>query len=147
MQSPDLELARDMGGFFHDPEGFVLYAFPWGQGDLAEYDGPDEWQRELLHDLGQGCLTAQEAIRLATVSGHGIGKSALVAWIILWAMSTRPHLAGVVTANTASQLEDKTWRELSIWYKRAINQHWFKWTATKFYQVDHPETWFVSAEP
>lgn len=146
-KDPELELARDLGGFFHDPEGFVLYAFPWGNGDLAEYDGPDEWQRELLRDLGQGCLSAQEAIRLATVSGHGIGKSALVAWLILWAMSTRPHLAGVVTANTASQLEDKTWRELSIWHKRAVNRHWFKWTATKFYQLEHPETWFVSAEP
>ncbi len=141
------ELARDLGAFYADPAGFVLYAFAWGQGELAEHHGPDEWQRELLYDLGDNCLTAEEAIRLATVSGHGIGKSAFVAWVILWAMSTRPHLAGVVTANTASQLEDKTWRELSIWHKRAVNKHWFKWTATKFYQVDHPETWFVSAEP
>lgn len=147
MQSPDLELARDMGGFFYDPLGFVLYAFPWSSGDLAEHAGPDDWQRALLAELGKGCLTAQEALRLATVSGHGIGKSALVAWLVLWAMSTRPHLAGVVTANTASQLSDKTWRELAIWHKRAINQHWFRWTATKFYQVDHPETWFVSAVP
>ena len=141
------ELARDLGAFYADPLGFVLYAFAWGQGELAEHHGPDDWQRELLYDLGDNCITAEEAIRLATVSGHGIGKSALVAWVILWAMSTRPHLAGVVTANTASQLEDKTWRELSIWHKRAINKHWFKWTATKFYQIDHPETWFVSAEP
>jgi hypothetical protein len=62
-------------------------------------------------------------------------------------MSTRPHLAGVVTANTATQLETKTWRELSVWHKRALNNFWFTWTATKFYQVDHPETWSISAIP
>ena len=49
------ELARDLGAFCADPLGFVLYAFAWGQGELAEHHGPDEWQRELLHDLGQGC--------------------------------------------------------------------------------------------
>jgi hypothetical protein len=62
-------------------------------------------------------------------------------------MSTRPHLSGVVTANTTSQLNTKTWRELALWHKRAINKHWFKWTATKFFHVDHPETWFVAAIP
>lgn len=145
--NPEQMLADEIGSFFHNPLGFVRFVFPWGKGDLIGHDGPDAWQADVLRDIGSGTLTASEAIRVATVSGHGIGKSALVAWIILWAMSTRPHLAGVVTANTGAQLSDKTWRELSLWHKRAINRHWFKWTATKFYQVDHPETWFVSAIP
>jgi hypothetical protein len=46
-----------------------------------------------------------------------------------------------------SQLSTKTWRELALWYKRAINRHWFKWSATKFWHVKDPETWFISAEP
>ena len=62
-------------------------------------------------------------------------------------MSTRPHLSGVVTANTMSQLSTKTWRELALWYKRLINRHWFKWSATKFWHVEHPETWAVHATP
>ena len=149
MQANSFEqsIANDIGGMHDDPLGFVLYAFDWGQGDLEGCDGPDEWQRSLLKDLGQGVVSASEAIRFATASGHGIGKSAVVAWVILWAMSTRPHLAGVITANTGAQLNDKTWRELSVWHKRSINAHWFRWTATKFYQVDNPETWFVSAIP
>ena len=145
--SVDRQIAETMAGYLNDPLGFVLCAFTWGSGELAEYDGPDAWQADLLRELGKGSVSPSEALRLATVSGHGIGKSALVAWIILWAMSTRPHLAGVVTANTGTQLSDKTWRELSVWHKRAVNRHWFKWTATKFYQVDNPETWFVSAIP
>lgn len=141
------DMAQDIGGFFADPLGFVLYAFRWGEEDLIGEDGPDEWQRDQLNKLGNGTLSTEEALRLAVASGHGIGKTALVAWIILWAMSTRPHLAGVVTANTGKQLNDKTWRELSLWHKRSINRHWFKWTATKFYQADNPDTWFVSAVP
>lgn len=138
----ELELARRIGEFRHDPLAFVLFAFPWGEGE-----GPDTWQEELLRAIGEGSLNVSEALQAAVSSGHGIGKTAFVAWVILWAMSTRPHLAGVVTANTSKQLEDKTWRELAVWHKKSINGHWFKWTATKFYQVDNPETWFMSAVP
>lgn len=133
-----------------DPLRYVAEAFDWGNGELVEHPGPDVWQADTLRDLGEalqaGAPTA-DAIRMAVASGHGVGKSALVAWLILWAMTTRPHLNGVVTANTGTQLETKTWRELAIWHKRAINAHWFRWSATKFSQVDHPETWFVAAIP
>ena len=42
---------EDAQKFFHDPFGYVLYAFQWGEGDLAEFDGPNEWQRDQLEDL------------------------------------------------------------------------------------------------
>ena len=144
----ELELANDIAEFYDDPVGYIYYAFAWGEGELAEFDGPDTWQLEQLERIGQRFRDDPEAtIREATASGHGIGKSALTAWIILWAMSTRPHLNGVITANTTTQLSTKTWRELALWHKRAINTHWFKWTATKFFHVDHPETWFCAAIP
>lgn len=132
---------------YDDPLRYVLIAFDWGHGDLSAQDGPDDWQRVVLEEVGAKTKNPSEAIREAVSSGHGVGKSALVAWIILWAMSTRPHLAGVVTANTANQLETKTWRELALWHKRAINHDWFQWTATKFYQKGNQDTWFVSAVP
>ncbi len=151
MNLTEKDLARDIGQFFDDPLGFVLYAFPWGSGELKEETGPDTWQIELLESVGRKVRDCEEgdegAILNAVASGHGIGKSALVAWIILWAMSTRPHLNGVVTASTKTQLETKTWRELAIWHKRSINKHWFEWTATKIYQKDHPETWFCACIP
>lgn len=99
---------------------------------------------ERLADMDGMCITvgAKDGLYLANnfIVTH---NSAEVAWIILWAMSTRPHLNGVVTANTFPQLSTKTWRELAVWHKRALNQFWFKWTATKFFHVDHPETWAV----
>ena len=144
----EIALAEDIAEFYDDPYGYVCYAFDWGIGDLEEFDGPDEWQKAQLNRIGQKFKEDPETtIREAIASGHGIGKSCEVGWIIMWAMSTRPHLNGVITANTTTQLSTKTWRELALWHKRAINNHWFKWTATKFFHVDHPETWFCAAVP
>lgn len=153
MRQSDYEtaLTHKIGEFFHDPLGYVLFAFPWGDAgtELADFpDGPDKWQREQLEGIAEKFAADPLAtIQDAVSSGHGIGKSAEVAWLILWAMSTRPHLAGWVTANTQTQLKTKTWRELSIWHKRSINHHWFKWTATRFFHVDHAETWGMDAIP
>jgi hypothetical protein len=141
-------LTDDIAEFYDDPVGYVMYAFPWGTGELKDHDGPDAWQRGQLEAMAEDLKRDPDAtIRDATASGHGIGKTAEVAFLILWAMSTRPQLTGVVTANTMTQLNTKTWRELALWWKRAINTHWFKWSATKFWHVKHPETWYVSAIP
>lgn len=142
------ELADDIAEFYDDPLGFVHYAFEWGAGELADFDGPDKWQMGQLLRVGEKFKEDPETtIREAVASGHGIGKGTETAWLILWAMSTRPHLNGVITANTTTQLNTKTWRELALWHKRSINGHWFKWTATKFFHVEHPETWFCAAIP
>jgi len=143
----DRALAEDMGRFYADPLGFVKYAFDWGQGDLAGWGGPDEWQTDFLTQIRDRIKARKddEPIKVAVKSGRGIGKTAMEAWLILWLMSTRPHFAGFATANTGDQLDDKLWRELSIWWQRAINKHWFQWTATRFYQVDHKATWGVDA--
>jgi hypothetical protein len=135
--------------FYSDPLGFVYFNYPWGEEGtpLEKHDGPDKWQAEVLSSISDGVLTTNEAIQIAISSGHGIGKGALVAWIVLWFMSTRPHPQIVVTANTKPQLETKTWRELSKWHKLARNRAWFEWTATKFYYKKHPETWFAAAIP
>ena len=149
-QDYEAKIAEDIAGFYGSPLGYVMYAFPWGQPGsiLEEHDGPDSWQRDQMLRVEEKIeVDPLGTIREATASGHGIGKSTEVAWIVLWAMSTRPDLNGVVTANTLPQLTTKTWRELALWHKRAINGHWFKWTATRFSHIEHPETWFVNATP
>ncbi len=139
------ELMEAIASFRGDMLGYVMFAFPWGQGELAEFDGPDQWAIDLMEDIRLGLLTIDEAIRLATASGHGIGKSAFVAWLILWAMSTMEDTKGVVTANTETQLKTKTWPELAKWHRLAINSHWFTYTATALFSVDpkHEKTWRV----
>ena len=104
----DAEIAKDMGRLSRDPLAWVRYAFPWGEGELSGYGGPDAWQRDVLKHIRDN-LSRREPLRVAVASGHGIGKSALVAWLILWSLSTCPDARGIVTANTGSQLKTKTW--------------------------------------
>lgn len=143
----DRALAEDMGKMYGDPLSFVRYAFAWGEGDLEGWDGPDEWQTEALSAIRDEIAEREQdqPVKIAVKSGRGTGKTALEAWLILWLMSTRPHFAGFATANTGDQLDDKLWRELALWWGRAINKHWFQWTATRFYQVDHKTTWGMDA--
>jgi hypothetical protein len=54
-------------------------------------------------------VTLVAPIRRAIASGHGIGKSTLTAFIVLWLMAIRPDSRGTVTANTYVRLETKTW--------------------------------------
>jgi hypothetical protein len=134
-----------MAGCSKDPLRFVQVAFPWGSGELEQFAGPDQWQIDVLTDIRDGLLTLNDAVRIATASGHGIGKSALVAWIIYWAMSTMEDTKGIVTANTEAQLKTKTWAELAKWHRLAINAHWFELTATALLsrQPGHDKTWRI----
>jgi hypothetical protein len=143
------ELIGDIGRFSKDPLGFVRFAFPWGEpGPLADKTGPDAWQKAVLEGVAKG-QSLDTAFQDATASGHGVGKSALVAWLLLWAMSTFEDTRGVVTANTENQLRTKTWAELSKWHRLLINRHWFRLTATALFSVQpaHEKTWRIDAVP
>lgn len=125
-------LLEELAGFENDPVGFVMWAFPWGEpGELANKSGPESWQLKLLEDLRDGLIDYKRAIQLARTSGHGVGKSALVAWLLLWAIATRVGTRGVVTANTENQLKTRTWVELGKWYRLFIGRQFFNQTATR----------------
>jgi hypothetical protein len=153
--SPDEQLILALAEFVYDPLGYVLFNWDW---DFDKGEGPDKWQADVLNDIGEAMRLAaagkygaaeekMASVRVAVASGHGIGKSALISWILKWFMGTRPHPQVVVTANTKNQLETKTWRELAKWNKKARDGHLFKWTATRFHHNDHHETWFSAAIP
>lgn len=144
----------------HDPLKFVQTAFPWGVkgGPLEHHEGPDEWQVGFLSDIRDRLAQQfskstraeliQAAIQMATASGHGIGKSTTVAWLVLWAM-TMPDTKGVITANTDKQLLTKTMPELAKWYHMCVCKHWWVLTATSLYSASaaHQKTWRVDAIP
>lgn len=134
-----------------DPLAFVLGAFPWGEpGSRLELDlGPEPWQTDILSWIRDGLLTVDQAIQLAVASGHGIGKSCCVSWIILWAISTKPDTRGVVTANTEAQLKTKTWAELGKWYQLFLAKEHFTLTATALASSDpaHERTWRIDMIP
>lgn len=140
---------EDLASFTHDPLGFVLWAFPWGEPGELQHATIEQWQVKILTDLRDGLIDLRGAIRLARTSGHGIGKSALVAWLILWGMSTFEDTVGVVTANTETQLKTKTWVQLAKWYRMCITRSMFKMTATALFSTDpeHERTWRMDMVP
>ena len=168
------QLAEAVRELHYDPLTWVRVMYPWGTGILAGEDGPDVWQEQVLRGIGlhlapqgipkleTGTINSStsslpnpsksDSYRLAIASGHGIGKTALLAWVIDWFCNTRPHCQIIVTSNTETQLATKTWRELAKWgklsrVKQKDGSSLFEWTATKYYMKQHPETWFASAIP
>jgi hypothetical protein len=132
-----------------DPEAFVMFLFPWGQPGtpLADQKGPRKWQRRQLQRIAKHvkegrAIQARKAIlsmlRKAIASGRGIGKSALVAWLVLWMISTRLGSTTIVTANNEQQLKSRTWAEVGKWHAMAINSHWFEKQAMAL----KPAPWF-----
>lgn len=146
------QLLEWLGGVSKDPLAFVMGAFPWGEVDtrLEKFpNGPEPWQKEILGLIKSGLVDVNKAIQLAVASGHGIGKTALVSWIILWAISTKPDSRGVVTANTETQLKTKTWAELGKWFHMFIAKDFFSLTATALFAKDsaHERTWRIDMVP
>lgn len=135
-----------------DPLAFTLGAYPWGVPGTAleNFDGPDAWTRDLFELIRLGLIDWNRAIQIATASGHGIGKSATVAMIILWAFCTFPDTRGVVTANTEPQLKTKTWAELGKWFNLCwFTREHFHLEATALFSKD-PErkyTWRIDIMP
>jgi phage terminase large subunit len=72
---------------------------------------PEEWQRKALYAV-------RDNDRVAIRSGHGIGKTAFLSWLILWWVLTRSPSRIACTANTASQLSDILWAEVAKWHRR-----------------------------
>ncbi|MCS7664737.1 terminase [Pseudomonas aeruginosa] len=149
---PEQQLIEDIASFTHDPLGFSMYAYPWGEGELEGVEGPREWQRQVMNYIASHLSNADtryQPLMISIASGHGIGKSAEMGMLLNWGMSTCEDCKVVVTANTDNQLRTKTWPEISKWFRLAINRHWFNITATKVASVDpdHTDSWKADAVP
>jgi hypothetical protein len=147
------ELIEELALCSNDPLRFVKLAFPWGLGELKDKE-LEQWQIDILADIRDRLQAGEissldDVLRYARSAGHGVGKSALVSWLILWALCTFEDTRGVVTANTAGQLRTKTWAELAKWFNMCICKHWFEFTATAIFSKDprHTDTWRIDAIP
>jgi hypothetical protein len=146
-----LDLADFISGFYADPLGFVMAAYPWGEsGVLRNERGPDDNQRAFLVELGKQVKARKfdgehpvMPILDAVSKGHGTGHSILGAWLTNWILSTRPDSIGTVTAGTYQQLESRTWAAIQHWSRLSITAHWFDIQASGVFSRVHPATWKV----
>lgn len=140
----------------HSPEikdnlySFVMCAYPWGQPGtpLEHHRGPRDWQKRDLLDISEHIQHNKDRIDLgltpamwkeATASGRGPGKSARVAWMADWMMTTRLGSTTIITANTEPQLKTRTFAEVGKWTSLLLNSHWFDQTVLSV----KPAEWFA----
>ena len=92
-----------------DPVGFVCDVFKWRAGE-----GPTPYQRDIL-----GNITVQK--RVCVRGCHGLGKTALSSWAILWFALTRDvdsDWKSPITATSWNQLHLYLFREIRKWAGR-----------------------------
>lgn len=100
---------------------------------------PDPNQAAILRSVAANKMTSVR-------SGHGVGKSTVEAWAIIWFMSTRPFPKVPCTAPTQHQLFDILWAEVSKWRRNNPSlAKELEWTKEKVYMNGHPEEWFAVA--
>ena len=111
--------------------------------DPVKKEGVLPWQWEASRKL-----VARK--RLSVRSGKGVGKSAFLAWTILWFLCCFFPTKGACTAPTATQMSDVLWAELSMWHRRlkermpALGEK-FEWKSDEFCLLEAPKESFVVA--
>lgn len=97
--------------FYDDPVGFVRECIRWDEGQ-----GPTPYQEDVMQSL-------LESRRLAVRGAHGLGKTAMNSWLILWYALTRDARGEgwkiVTTASSWVQVETYLWgTEMREWVPR-----------------------------
>lgn len=100
---------------------------------------PDQEQEKILRSVAENPMTSVR-------SGHGVGKSAVEAWVLIWFMLTRPFPKIPCTAPTQHQLFDILWSEVSKWIRNnPVLGKELVWTKERVYMKKYPEEWFATA--
>jgi len=91
---------------------------------------------------------ARKAPRWITVaSGHGIGKSATMSWLMLWFLFCHLDAQVSCTAPTSAQMHDVLWKEAALWVGRMPKtvSPLFECSADYIRIAERPKTWFARA--
>jgi phage terminase large subunit len=83
-------------------------------------------------------------------SGHGTGKSAFMAWSVLWFLTCYFPCKAPCTAPTSHQLSDVLWAEVATWHRRLKDRcpelaEQFEWSSERFSLKDRPQESFAVA--
>jgi hypothetical protein len=107
---------------------------------------PDEWQRDMLLAFGAVDAAGKAKFRrMLAIACKGPGKTALLAWLGLYFLATRPHCKVPCISITGGNLKDGLWAEFAKWMKRSkFLSAAFTWYAERVVNNEHPETWWIS---
>lgn len=101
---------------------------------------PEPWQRQVLLELDLG------STRISIRSGHGVGKTSVLAWVIIHMILFRTPVKVICTAPTSSQLFDALASEVKSWVNKlpAVLRELLDVTSDRIVLKAAPEDAFVS---
>lgn len=112
------------------------------------------FRRDAKINGGNLCLTPQQEEIAESIlnndwtsvaAGRGIGKTAFLAWLIIWWMCIYATPKVVAIAPSFPQLQSVLWPEINKWLKRSAVNECFKWGKKRIYLRVDPSNSF--AEP
>lgn len=106
------------------------------------------WQQWLILIAIERAHLKKGKNKISISSGHGIGKSNVLAMLILWYLFCFKDSQIPCTAPTAEQMHDILWKELAAMHKRMPKaiQDKYEWSANYMRIIESPETWFARAK-
>lgn len=106
------------------------------------------WQQWLIILSVERAIRGLGSKRISVSSGHGIGKDAALAMLILWYLFCFKDAQVPCTAPSSEQMYDILWKELAKWLRRMPEgiQKQYDWSTMYIRMVESPETWFARAK-
>lgn len=115
----------------NNPLGFVTDTI-----NFKPDENPTQDQIDVLNSLVQHRFVAVK-------SGHGIGKTALESWIILWFLTCYTNCRVPCTAPTGDQLVRVLWPEIYKWIQRSKLKDFYEWEKSKVWIKGEEATSFA----
>lgn len=105
------------------------------------------WQQFLVVHSVMRAVNGLGLKKISVVSGHGIGKDAILSMLILWYLFCHKDAQVPCTAPTADLLHDVLWKELNVWLGKMPPEiaALYEWSAGYVRIKEAPETWFARA--
>lgn len=106
------------------------------------------WQQALICYGIDKALRGECSLRISIVSGHGIGKSTLLSWLILWFLFVHPEAQVACTSPSKEQMYDVLWKELKKWIDKMIPgmAAMYVWESSHIRMKEDPNVWFARAK-
>lgn len=106
------------------------------------------WQQALVCYGIDKALKGEVPLRISIVSGHGIGKSALISLLSTWFLFVHPNCRIGCTAPSQAGLYDVLWSEIKKWIQKMPQamQDMFIWESTHVRMKEDPNDWFARAK-
>jgi len=109
------------------------------------------WQQTIILLCLEKAVAGKASHKISIVSGRGIGKSSILAIIVLWFLFCFPRACLPCTAVTATQLNDALWKELAMWIEKMKAKHpayaeKFVWSSSFVRMKELPDQWYARAK-